>query len=72
MRAAAGLLLLLIGLYGSQAQLEGDADFLSFKALNLMLVKAMSRLSTLEKEVNQLRAELARGKLSENPEKLNL
>lgn len=67
MRAAAGLLLLLMGLCGSQAQVGGDADvWTEVRALRAMLMEAMVKQTTLQSQVKELKAEQARGRQSQN------
>lgn len=69
MRAAAGLLLLLIGLCGSQAQLGDDAErsnlLTEVKAIKGMLAEVMVKQMVLEMQVNELKEKQDRGKQSE-------
>ncbi|CAG04689.1 unnamed protein product [Tetraodon nigroviridis] len=63
MGAAVGLLLLLIGLHGSQAQVAGDTDvWTEVKALKTILMEAMVKQTILQKQVDELKEEQARGK----------
>lgn len=70
MRAAAGLLLLVIGLCGSQAENGGEINrsdvWTEVSVLKTMLMEAMMTQKLLQTQVNELKAEQARGKQSEN------
>lgn len=73
MRAAVWLLLLLIGLHGSQAQVAGDTDvWTEVKALKTILMEAMVKQTILQKQVDDLKEEQARGKQSKNAKLLYL
>lgn len=70
MRAAAGLLLLLIGLPGSQAQDGGCAGhsdvWTEVRALRAMLMEAMVKLTVLQTQLDGLKAQQAPGKQPQN------
>lgn len=68
MRAAAGLLLLLIGLCGSQAQVGGDTGCsdvqTEVKALKTMLAEVMVKQTILQTQIDELKTQQPCGKQS--------
>lgn len=61
MRGVAGLLLLLISLSGSQAQCGGEGSEPDVKALKDLLAELVLKLTFLETDVSDLKAELTLG-----------
>lgn len=73
MRAAAGLLLLLIGLCGSQAQVGGDIDVQTeVKALRTMLAEVMVKQTIMQTQIDELKAQQPCGKQSRKAKLLYL